>query len=177
MLANVTSKWWEAGRGDVITPPRKAPASSKHTHPCLPSPPVQFLYGAGQLFTNAFWWQLGMQDLLSSQPLPTETWNASVGLSLVLWVIFSCIVVTSFSYFCPLLQVQYSDAQSGKDFVTYLTLSPVQMTFHGTGSTLQASHDQVRVCLRTCYIVAINISPVNLGRFGESEWIKTLFYA
>ncbi|KAI4789692.1 hypothetical protein KUCAC02_035089, partial [Chaenocephalus aceratus] len=38
--------------------------------------------------------------------------------------------------------VQYSDAQSGKDFVTYLTLSPVQMTFHGTGSTLQASHDQ-----------------------------------
>ncbi|XP_074477420.1 double-stranded RNA-binding protein Staufen homolog 2 isoform X2 [Sebastes fasciatus] len=41
-------------------------------------------------------------------------------------------------------QVQYSDAQSGKDFVTYLTLSPVQMTFHGTGSTLQASHDQER---------------------------------
>uniref|UniRef100_A0A3P8VN18 Double-stranded RNA-binding protein Staufen homolog 2 n=1 Tax=Cynoglossus semilaevis TaxID=244447 RepID=A0A3P8VN18_CYNSE len=39
-------------------------------------------------------------------------------------------------------QVQYSDAQSGKDYVTYLTLSPVQMTFHGTGSTLQASHDQ-----------------------------------
>uniref|UniRef100_A0A673AQH6 Double-stranded RNA-binding protein Staufen homolog 2 n=1 Tax=Sphaeramia orbicularis TaxID=375764 RepID=A0A673AQH6_9TELE len=39
-------------------------------------------------------------------------------------------------------QVQYSDAPSGKDFVTYLTLSPVQMTFHGTGSTLQASHDQ-----------------------------------
>ncbi|TNN88987.1 Double-stranded RNA-binding protein Staufen 2 [Liparis tanakae] len=42
----------------------------------------------------------------------------------------------------PLSQVQYSDAQSGQDFVTYLTLSPVQMTFHGTGSTLQASHDQ-----------------------------------
>uniref|UniRef100_A0A3Q4NAZ1 Double-stranded RNA-binding protein Staufen homolog 2 n=1 Tax=Neolamprologus brichardi TaxID=32507 RepID=A0A3Q4NAZ1_NEOBR len=41
-------------------------------------------------------------------------------------------------------QVQYSDAQSGKDFVTYLTLSPVQMTFHGTGSTLQASHDQAK---------------------------------
>jgi len=39
-------------------------------------------------------------------------------------------------------QVQYTDGQSGKDFVTYLTLSPVQMTFHGTGSTLQASHDQ-----------------------------------
>uniref|UniRef100_A0A7N5ZQT7 Double-stranded RNA-binding protein Staufen homolog 2 n=1 Tax=Anabas testudineus TaxID=64144 RepID=A0A7N5ZQT7_ANATE len=39
-------------------------------------------------------------------------------------------------------QVQYSDAQSGKDYVTYLTLSPVQMTSHGTGSTLQASHDQ-----------------------------------
>lgn len=44
---------------------------------------------------------------------------------------------------CHLFQVQYSDAQSGKDYVTYLTLSPVQMTFHGTGSTLQASHDQV----------------------------------
>ncbi|KAJ0022964.1 hypothetical protein NQD34_015098 [Periophthalmus magnuspinnatus] len=44
---------------------------------------------------------------------------------------------------CALWSVQYSDAQSGKDFVTYLTLSPVQMTFHGTGSTLQASHDQV----------------------------------
>ncbi|KAG7262333.1 hypothetical protein CRUP_000738, partial [Coryphaenoides rupestris] len=40
--------------------------------------------------------------------------------------------------------VQYSDGQSGKEFVTYLTLSPVQMTFHGTGSTLQASHDQSR---------------------------------
>ncbi|KAM6977111.1 double-stranded RNA-binding protein Staufen homolog 2 isoform 1-T1 [Aplochiton taeniatus] len=39
-------------------------------------------------------------------------------------------------------QVQYNDRQNGKEFVTYLTLSPVQMTFHGTGSSLQASHDQ-----------------------------------
>uniref|UniRef100_A0A665VNX3 Double-stranded RNA-binding protein Staufen homolog 2 n=1 Tax=Echeneis naucrates TaxID=173247 RepID=A0A665VNX3_ECHNA len=46
-------------------------------------------------------------------------------------------------------QVQYSDAQSGKDFVTYLTLSPVQMTFHGTGSTLQASHDQAALSALT----------------------------
>lgn len=28
--------------------------------------------------------------------------------------------------------------------MTYLTLSPVQMTFHGIGSSIQASHDQVR---------------------------------
>lgn len=47
------------------------------------------------------------------------------------------------------LQVQYNDGQTGKEFMTYLTLSPVQMTFHGTGSSIQASHDQVRpiVCL------------------------------
>ncbi|XP_030624618.1 double-stranded RNA-binding protein Staufen homolog 2 isoform X2 [Chanos chanos] len=39
-------------------------------------------------------------------------------------------------------QVQYNDGQSGKDYMTYLTLSPVQMTFHGIGSSIQASHDQ-----------------------------------
>ncbi|XP_063062537.1 double-stranded RNA-binding protein Staufen homolog 2 isoform X2 [Engraulis encrasicolus] len=39
-------------------------------------------------------------------------------------------------------QVQYNDAQTGKEYMTYLTLSPVQMTFHGIGSSLQASHDQ-----------------------------------
>ncbi|KAL1006290.1 hypothetical protein UPYG_G00070310 [Umbra pygmaea] len=39
-------------------------------------------------------------------------------------------------------QVQYSDGQSGKDFMTYLTLTPVQMTFHGMGNSIQASHDQ-----------------------------------
>ncbi|XP_067108339.1 LOW QUALITY PROTEIN: double-stranded RNA-binding protein Staufen homolog 2-like [Osmerus mordax] len=39
-------------------------------------------------------------------------------------------------------QVQYNDGQNGKEFMTYLTLSPVQMTFHGIGSSLQASHDQ-----------------------------------
>uniref|UniRef100_A0A6I8QZX0 Double-stranded RNA-binding protein Staufen homolog 2 n=1 Tax=Xenopus tropicalis TaxID=8364 RepID=A0A6I8QZX0_XENTR len=41
------------------------------------------------------------------------------------------------------LQVNYSDRQSGNDFLTCLTLSPVQMTFHGIGSSLEASHDQV----------------------------------
>eukprot|EP00079_Xenopus_tropicalis_P026358 XP_012820073.1 PREDICTED: double-stranded RNA-binding protein Staufen homolog 2 isoform X1 [Xenopus tropicalis] len=40
------------------------------------------------------------------------------------------------------LQVNYSDRQSGNDFLTCLTLSPVQMTFHGIGSSLEASHDQ-----------------------------------
>uniref|UniRef100_A0A8B9KS17 Double-stranded RNA-binding protein Staufen homolog 2 n=1 Tax=Astyanax mexicanus TaxID=7994 RepID=A0A8B9KS17_ASTMX len=40
-------------------------------------------------------------------------------------------------------QVQYTDGQNNdKDFMTYLTLSPVQMTFHGIGSSVQASHDQ-----------------------------------
>lgn len=73
--------------------------------------------------------------------------------------------VTSFSHFCPLFQVQYNDAQSGKDYVTYLTLSPVQMTFHGTGSTLQASHDQVCVCVS----VRTNIPFLhNLGHIWEA---------
>ncbi|XP_006004570.1 double-stranded RNA-binding protein Staufen homolog 2 isoform X2 [Latimeria chalumnae] len=39
-------------------------------------------------------------------------------------------------------QVQYSDRQNGKECMTYLTLSPVQMTFHGIGSSIEASHDQ-----------------------------------
>ncbi|KAF5901201.1 double-stranded RNA-binding protein Staufen 2 isoform X1, partial [Clarias magur] len=39
-------------------------------------------------------------------------------------------------------QVQYTDRQTDTEFVTYLTLSPVQMTFHGIGSSIQASHDQ-----------------------------------
>lgn len=39
-------------------------------------------------------------------------------------------------------QVQYSDRQTDKEFMTYLTLSPVQMTFHGIGSSIPASHDQ-----------------------------------
>uniref|UniRef100_A0A8B9KYG1 Double-stranded RNA-binding protein Staufen homolog 2 n=1 Tax=Astyanax mexicanus TaxID=7994 RepID=A0A8B9KYG1_ASTMX len=44
-------------------------------------------------------------------------------------------------------QVQYTDGQNNdKDFMTYLTLSPVQMTFHGIGSSVQASHDQVGIC-------------------------------
>lgn len=64
----------------------------------------------------------------------------------------------------PPFQVQYSDAQSGKDFVTYLTLSPVQMTFHGTGSTLQASHDQVCVCVCT-------------DRHVKGRWVSHLFKA
>lgn len=39
-------------------------------------------------------------------------------------------------------QVLYSDGQNGREFMTYLTLSPVQMTFHGIGSSIKASHDQ-----------------------------------
>lgn len=74
-----------------------------------------------------------MQDLLSSRALPKKKPHKAENPA------DHIPLVTLF------LQVQYSDAQSGKDFVTYLTLSPVQMTFHGTGSTLQASHDQVFV--------------------------------
>ncbi|XP_075069755.1 double-stranded RNA-binding protein Staufen homolog 2 isoform X5 [Mixophyes fleayi] len=40
------------------------------------------------------------------------------------------------------LQVNYRDRQSGKDFLTCLTLSPVQMTFHGIGNSVETSHDQ-----------------------------------
>ncbi|XP_030071446.1 double-stranded RNA-binding protein Staufen homolog 2 isoform X2 [Microcaecilia unicolor] len=39
-------------------------------------------------------------------------------------------------------QVQYSDRQNGKECMTCLTLSPVQMTFHGIGNSIEASHDQ-----------------------------------
>lgn len=42
-----------------------------------------------------------------------------------------------------LLQVHYSDRQNGKECMTCLTLSPVQMTFQGIGSSIEASHDQV----------------------------------
>ncbi|KAM3927862.1 double-stranded RNA-binding protein Staufen homolog 2 isoform 2-T2 [Leptodactylus fuscus] len=40
------------------------------------------------------------------------------------------------------LQVNYSDRQSGNEFLTCLTLSPVQMTFHGIGNSVETSHDQ-----------------------------------
>ncbi|KAK6491001.1 double-stranded RNA-binding protein Staufen-like protein 2-like isoform X2 [Huso huso] len=39
-------------------------------------------------------------------------------------------------------QVQYNDRPNGKECMTYLSLSPVQMTFHGIGSSTAASHDQ-----------------------------------
>ncbi|KAM6456683.1 double-stranded RNA-binding protein Staufen homolog 2 isoform 3-T3 [Liasis olivaceus] len=39
-------------------------------------------------------------------------------------------------------QIHYSDRQNGKECITYLTLSPVQMTFYGTGNSTEASHDQ-----------------------------------
>uniref|UniRef100_A0A4W4E7T9 Double-stranded RNA-binding protein Staufen homolog 2 n=1 Tax=Electrophorus electricus TaxID=8005 RepID=A0A4W4E7T9_ELEEL len=39
-------------------------------------------------------------------------------------------------------QVQYTDRQTDKDFLTYLTLSPVHMTFSGSANSIQASHDQ-----------------------------------
>uniref|UniRef100_A0A3B3DCF1 Double-stranded RNA-binding protein Staufen homolog 2 n=1 Tax=Oryzias melastigma TaxID=30732 RepID=A0A3B3DCF1_ORYME len=63
-------------------------------------------------------------------------------------------------------QVQYSDAQSGKEFVTYLTLSPVQMTFHGTGSTLQASHDQRATNNKGSPFAAQNLNSLKGVTFG-----------
>ncbi|EMP32280.1 Double-stranded RNA-binding protein Staufen like protein 2 [Chelonia mydas] len=45
-------------------------------------------------------------------------------------------------------QVHYSDRQNGKECMTCLTLSPVQMTFHGIGSSIEASHDQLYLRLR-----------------------------
>ncbi|XP_052643548.1 double-stranded RNA-binding protein Staufen homolog 2 isoform X4 [Harpia harpyja] len=41
-------------------------------------------------------------------------------------------------------QVHYSDRQNGKECMTCLTLSPVQMTFQGIGSSIEASHDQIQ---------------------------------
>ncbi|XP_064010716.1 double-stranded RNA-binding protein Staufen homolog 2 isoform X5 [Pogoniulus pusillus] len=41
-------------------------------------------------------------------------------------------------------QVHYSDRQNGTECMTCLTLSPVQMTFQGIGSSIEASHDQKR---------------------------------
>ncbi|XP_061457402.1 double-stranded RNA-binding protein Staufen homolog 2 isoform X2 [Rhineura floridana] len=43
-------------------------------------------------------------------------------------------------------QVHYSDRQNGKECMTCLTLSPVQMAFHGIGSSIDASHDQGKHC-------------------------------
>ncbi|XP_069813565.1 double-stranded RNA-binding protein Staufen homolog 2 isoform X2 [Dendropsophus ebraccatus] len=40
------------------------------------------------------------------------------------------------------LQVNYSDRQSGNEFLTCLTISPLQMTFHGIGNSVETSHDQ-----------------------------------
>nr|XP_020668468.1 double-stranded RNA-binding protein Staufen homolog 2 [Pogona vitticeps]XP_020668476.1 double-stranded RNA-binding protein Staufen homolog 2 [Pogona vitticeps]XP_020668483.1 double-stranded RNA-binding protein Staufen homolog 2 [Pogona vitticeps]XP_020668492.1 double-stranded RNA-binding protein Staufen homolog 2 [Pogona vitticeps]XP_020668501.1 double-stranded RNA-binding protein Staufen homolog 2 [Pogona vitticeps] len=39
-------------------------------------------------------------------------------------------------------QVHYSDRQNGKECLTCLTLSPLQMTFHGIGNSTEDSHDQ-----------------------------------
>ncbi|XP_054241270.1 double-stranded RNA-binding protein Staufen homolog 2 isoform X1 [Indicator indicator] len=39
-------------------------------------------------------------------------------------------------------QVHYTDRQNGKECMTCLALSPVQMTFQGIGSSIEASHDQ-----------------------------------
>ncbi|XP_062426264.1 double-stranded RNA-binding protein Staufen homolog 2 isoform X3 [Rhea pennata] len=44
-------------------------------------------------------------------------------------------------------QVHYSDRQNGKECMTCLTLSPVQMTFQGIGSSIEASHDQEKLLL------------------------------
>ncbi|KAM9643521.1 double-stranded RNA-binding protein Staufen homolog 2 isoform 2-T3 [Morphnus guianensis] len=44
-------------------------------------------------------------------------------------------------------QVHYSDRQNGKECMTCLTLSPVQMTFQGIGSSIEASHDQAALSL------------------------------
>ncbi|XP_074997747.1 double-stranded RNA-binding protein Staufen homolog 2 isoform X3 [Calonectris borealis] len=45
-------------------------------------------------------------------------------------------------------QVHYSDRQNGKECMTCLTLSPVQMTFQGIGSSIEASHDQEETGLK-----------------------------
>ncbi|XP_064010715.1 double-stranded RNA-binding protein Staufen homolog 2 isoform X4 [Pogoniulus pusillus] len=48
-------------------------------------------------------------------------------------------------------QVHYSDRQNGTECMTCLTLSPVQMTFQGIGSSIEASHDQINCTLQSLW--------------------------
>ncbi|KAM6900736.1 double-stranded RNA-binding protein Staufen homolog 2 [Xenentodon cancila] len=117
--------------------------SSKDMVPCsAPLPPGHPPYYSGSSTSPSPTATMARELLLNGQSptadasLPMKGKNVACGVSVQ--------PAQQLDYLAHIqgFQVQYSDAQSGKDFVTYLTLSPVQMTFHGTGSTLQASHDQ-----------------------------------
>ncbi|XP_061569047.1 double-stranded RNA-binding protein Staufen homolog 2 isoform X2 [Cololabis saira] len=117
--------------------------SSKDMAPCsAPLPPGHPPYYSGPSTSPSPTATMAREMLLNGQSptadasLPMKGKNLACGVSVQ--------PAQQLDYLAHIqgFQVQYSDAQSGKDFVTYLTLSPVQMTFHGTGSTLQASHDQ-----------------------------------
>ncbi|XP_073186933.1 double-stranded RNA-binding protein Staufen homolog 2 isoform X9 [Lepidochelys kempii] len=66
-------------------------------------------------------------------------------------------------------QVHYSDRQNGKECMTCLTLSPVQMTFHGIGSSIEASHDQDCVTKFLLYLGSFKCLETVFGtRTGSS---------
>ncbi|XP_061569050.1 double-stranded RNA-binding protein Staufen homolog 2 isoform X5 [Cololabis saira] len=130
--------------------------SSKDMAPCsAPLPPGHPPYYSGPSTSPSPTATMAREMLLNGQSptadasLPMKGKNLACGVSVQ--------PAQQLDYLAHIqgFQVQYSDAQSGKDFVTYLTLSPVQMTFHGTGSTLQASHDQVGVGCSKCLETAV----------------------
>ncbi|XP_064010713.1 double-stranded RNA-binding protein Staufen homolog 2 isoform X2 [Pogoniulus pusillus] len=60
-------------------------------------------------------------------------------------------------------QVHYSDRQNGTECMTCLTLSPVQMTFQGIGSSIEASHDQAECAHLASPISATGTYPAGGG--------------
>uniref|UniRef100_A0AAQ4NQW8 Double-stranded RNA-binding protein Staufen homolog 2 n=1 Tax=Gasterosteus aculeatus aculeatus TaxID=481459 RepID=A0AAQ4NQW8_GASAC len=116
--------------------------TSKDMVPCsAPLPPGHPLYYGGPGSSPSPTATMARELLLNGQS-PTADASLPMKKNSSLPCGVSVQPAQQLDYLARIQGFQYSDAQSGKDFVTYLTLSPVQMTFHGTGSTLQASHDQ-----------------------------------
>uniref|UniRef100_A0A3Q3NLB3 Double-stranded RNA-binding protein Staufen homolog 2 n=1 Tax=Mastacembelus armatus TaxID=205130 RepID=A0A3Q3NLB3_9TELE len=135
--ANATGPAGSSGSVNYIT--------SKDMGPCsAPLPPGHPPYYSGSASLSSPTTTVSRELLLNGQSPTVDTSLPMKGKNPVLACGVSVQPAQQLDYLARIqgFQVQYSDAQSGKDFVTYLTLSPVQMTFHGTGSTLQASHDQ-----------------------------------
>ncbi|XP_017262175.1 double-stranded RNA-binding protein Staufen homolog 2 [Kryptolebias marmoratus] len=120
--------------------------TSKDMGPCpAPVPPGHSPYYSGSPTSPSPTATMARELLLNGQSPQSPTADASLpmkGKNMACGVSVQPAQQLDYLAHIQGFQVQYSDAQNGKEFVTYLTLSPVQMTFHGTGSTLQASHDQ-----------------------------------
>nr|XP_020455644.1 double-stranded RNA-binding protein Staufen homolog 2 [Monopterus albus] len=119
--------------------------SSKDMGPCsVPLPPGHTPYYSSSASSTSPTATMARELLLNGQSPTVDASLSMKGKNPALACGVSVQPAQQLDYLAHIqgFQVQYNDAQSGKDFVTYLTLSPVHMTFHGTGSTLQASHDQ-----------------------------------